>query len=52
MPQGFWHLTLCTLLSSQGSDTPTSTLRLQLRGNFSTLPEWRSKSNRLSRKDA
>ena len=23
-PRGFWHLTLCTLLSSQGTDTPTS----------------------------
>jgi hypothetical protein len=23
MPQGFWHLTLCTLLSSQGSGAPT-----------------------------
>jgi hypothetical protein len=24
-PRGFWHLTLCTLLSSQGSDAPDFT---------------------------
>jgi hypothetical protein len=32
-PRGFWHLTLCTLLSSQGSDAPDfRPIRLSLRG--------------------
>jgi hypothetical protein len=36
--RGFWHLTLCTLLSSQGSDAPDfRPERLSLRGNFTIL---------------
>src|SRR6188508_447556 len=38
-PRGFWHLTLCTLLSSQGSDAPDFRPCdwLSLRGNLSNL---------------
>ena len=37
--RGFWHLTLCTLLSSQGSDAPDFRPCdwLSLRGNLTTL---------------
>ncbi|MCS5736397.1 hypothetical protein, partial [Herbiconiux daphne] len=36
--RGFWHLTLCTLLSSQGSDAPATSLTTSPLGNFTTLP--------------
>ena len=41
--RGFWHLTLCTLLSSQGSDAPDfRPERLSLRGTsmLFLLPAW------------
>jgi hypothetical protein len=51
-PRGFWHLTLCTLLSSQGSDAPD--IRpynwLSLRGNLSNLASVRVRVKSTSRR--
>ena len=48
-PRGFWHLTLCTLLSSQGSDAPDIRPKLGCRSGATclTYPPRQSLSNRL-----
>jgi hypothetical protein len=43
---GFWHLTLCTLLSSQGSGAPALHLAVSFQGNCSNLPLEGLKSRR------
>ena len=42
--RGFWHLTLCTLLSSQGSDAPTPHPHRAASGQLHDTTTWSSSS--------